>query len=69
MKSELEILTKSEKPEKDDCTYDEFIKYEKRSKCLVPYTDCNECIFDARFITEANKRLQELIPIILLEDS
>lgn len=63
------MLTKTGKPERDDCTYDEFIKYEKISKCLVPYTGCNECIFDARFITEANKRLQELIPIIELEDS
>lgn len=61
------MLTKSEKPEKDDCTYDEFIKYEKSSKYLVPYADCNECIFDVRFITEANKKLHELIPIILLE--
>lgn len=69
MKNELEMLTKSGKPEREDCTYDGYIKGTLNDKCLVPHVECNGCMLDGRFITEANKRLQELIPIILLEDS
>ena len=69
MKNELEMLTVSEKPSIEACTFDGYIKVIKKDKCLVPRVDCNECIFDGRYITEANKRLQELIPIISLEDT
>ena len=68
MKNELKMLTEI-KEFRQSCTFDEYIKDGKRSKCLVSNTSCNECIFEGGYITESNKKLQEIIPIISLEDS
>ena len=66
MKNELEMLTEV-KEFKQDCTYDH---YASSPECYVPdVSNCSACIFEGRHETEDNKRLQELIPIISLEDS
>lgn len=66
MKNELKMLTKVDESRKD-CTYDD---YSAKHICFTKSnTSCLNCIFEGRYETESNKRLQELIPIISLEDS
>jgi hypothetical protein len=68
MKNELEMLTEV-KEFKQNCTSDHYILDEKSSVCFTPDLSCDECIFEGRYRTEPNKRLQELISIISLEDT